>query len=294
MGACCAPTLGRAIVRDVFPPIDAVKALAYVSSIMAIAPVLAPSLGGIVVKYYDWSMTFYVLAGFGVIGILLTAFVLEESVPQRQALHPLNIGRNYLQLLRTPQFMGHLLTASFVYSTMFAFLSGASFILIEFFKVPAEYFGLYFMFIVFGYIVGNLFTAKVAHTWSSQKLYALALSLPLLSTSAMILFAFMHWYEPILFVAPVLFCTMACGLILPKAMAESLKPFAHMAATASALIGFIQMAIASIAGWLVGVFLLDSPMPMAVVMFAASVAALLSYLFFLRPLLQKNTQSLLD
>jgi DHA1 family bicyclomycin/chloramphenicol resistance-like MFS transporter len=110
----------------------------------------------------------------------------------------------------------------------------------------------------------------------------------------MILFAFMHWYEPILFVAPVLFCTMACGLILPKAMAESLKPFAHMAATASALIGFIQMAIASIAGWLVGVFLLDSPMPMAVVMFAASVAALLSYLFFLRPLLQKNTQSLLD
>lgn len=281
MGACCAPTLGRAIVRDVYSSEDAVKALAYVSSLMAIAPVIAPSIGGVIVKFYDWTMTFYILMVAGAVAFLLSVFAIPESLPERQTLHPANIIKNYAALFSHRLFMGHVLTASFLYSCAFSFLSGASFILIDFFKVPAEFFGLYFLFIVFGYIAGNLFTAKVAHAWPVQKLYWTSMLISTASALLMVVAALLEIYYPLLYVAPVFFSTLAIGLMLPKAMAEALKPFAHMAATASALMGFIQMSIAAFAGWLVGTYLVDEPTPMAIVIALGGGSAIVSYQLFL-------------
>jgi DHA1 family bicyclomycin/chloramphenicol resistance-like MFS transporter len=289
MGACCAPTLGRAIVRDVYSPAESVKALAYVSSLMAIAPVIAPSIGGVIVKFYDWPMTFYLLTVAAFIAILLTLFAVDESLPEVQALHPLNIIKNYWQLLSHRLFMGHVLTASFLYSCAFSFLSGASFVLIDFLKVPAEYFGLYFLFIVAGYIAGNMYTAKVAFAWAATKLYFISIVISIAAALAMVMFAKMQWYYPLLYVAPVFFSTLSIGLVLPKSMAEALKPFAHMAATASALMGFIQMSIASLAGWLVGHYLTGEPTPMAWVIALGGILALLSFCLLLyKPLLLES------
>ena len=280
MGACCAPTLGRAIVRDHYEGQAAIKALAYVSSLMAIAPVIAPSIGGVIIKYADWTMTFYLLAVAGVLALWLTVFVIPESLPERQALNVGNIANNFKLLIINKAFMAHVLIASFLYSCAFAFLSGISFILIDFMQVKPEHFGLYFLCIVVGYIGGNLFTGKVAHSWPIAKIYPISIAISLLPSIAMVGFSLLEWHYPLLYVLPVLFNTMAIGLLLPRAMAEALKPFAHMAATASAMMGFLQMSIASIAGALVGIFLVDNPLPMALVIAAGSGTALLLFLYF--------------
>ena len=278
MGACCAPTLGRAIVRDCYSGPAAVKALAYVSSLMAIAPVFAPSLGGFLLNYFDWQMLFYALALAGTIALLLTIFAIDESLPMAQALKPTTIAANFLTLLLHQQYMAHVLIASCIYSGAFAFLSGVSFILIEFMGVSTQLFGLYFFCIVIGYICGNLFTAKIAHSWPIGKLYPISIATAIIPAAAMILFSYLEWYRPLLFGLPVGFNTMAIGLLLPRAMGEALKPFAHMAATASAMMGFMQMALAALAGGLVGGFLHDSPMPMALVIFGGSALALMLWL----------------
>jgi len=280
MGACCAPTLGRAIVRDCYEGNDAVKALAYVSSLMALAPVIAPSLGGIIIKYADWNMTFYLLSIAGFIALLLTLFLVPESLPEKQALHPVHIAQNFTRLIKDKTFMVHVGIASCIYSCAFAFLSGASFILIDFMGVKPEHFGLYFLCIVVGYISGNIFTGKVAHSWPIAKLYPLSIGISLIPSLIMTGFSLAELYYPLLYVIPVLFNTMAIGLLLPRAMAEALKPFPHMAATASAMMGFLQMSIASLAGWLVGAFLSDSPLPMALVISSGALAAGLLYACF--------------
>lgn len=276
MGACCAPTLGRAIVRDVFPEHEAVKVLAYVSSLMAIAPIIAPSLGGVLIMHYEWPVMFWVLAAAGIIAILLTLFCVPESLPCKQSLRLQQIFSNYRELLKHRIFLGYVLTSSFIYSCTFAFLSGASFILIDFMDVPAQHFGLYFLFIVAGYISGNLLTAKKAHAWQDKTIYNISMTLPVVATGMMVIFAQLKLYLPLLYVMPMFLCTIAIGLFFPKAMAEALKPFPHMAATASALMGFLQMSVASIAGALVGVFLVDEPMPMALVLLGGSLLAVLS------------------
>ena len=136
------------------------------------------------------------------------------------------------------------------------------------------------MCIVAGYICGNLFTGKIAHNWPIQKMYPVSLCIALIPSLAMVGFSLAEWYYPILYVVPVLFNTMSIGLILPRAMAEALKPFPHMAATASAMMGFLQMSCASLAGLLVGVYLKATPLPMALVIAGGSALALSLYICF--------------
>jgi len=87
----------------------------------------------------------------------------------------------------------------------------------------------------------------------------------------------MQWFAALFIVIPVMFVAMAVGIVMPNATAEALRPFSHMAATASALMGFIQMGAAATSGWLVGVFLQDSPLPMALGIFGTGCCAALCY-----------------
>src|SRR5690554_75991 len=281
MGACCAPTLGRAIVRDVYPAKDAVKALAYVSSLMAVAPVIAPSLGGFLIEFSSWRFLFWLLVGAGVVAMLLTIFLLPESLPEKQSLRITSILHNYASLLRHRVYLGSVLSSSFLYSSIFAFLSGISFVLIDFVGVAPAYFGLYFLFIVSGYIIGNLFTARIAYRWQAQHLFALGLAIALVASLALLWVCLAGLYIAWLIMLPIGFISLAIGLVLPQAMAVALMPFPHMAATASALMGFLQMALASLAGVLVGVFLVDDPLPMAWIILALVVLAWLCYYLFL-------------
>ena len=281
MGACCAPTLCRAIVRDVYPPQESVKALAYVSSLMALAPVVAPTIGGLLVKYGDWRLTFWVLVGAGIFAILLTLFCVPESLQEKQTIHPKNILSNFITLLMNANYMGYVLTAAFLYASIFAFMSGASFVLIDFMQVKPEHFGFYFLPIVIGYIAGNLFTAKIAYAWKPNRLFQIGIAFALVASLLMVTFCYLEWYHPLLIVMPVLFVTLGIGLVLPQAMALALMPFPHMAATASAMMGFLQMVAASLAGLLVGLILVDEPLPMALIILVTVLASLSSYWFFL-------------
>ncbi|HEY9034293.1 MAG TPA: multidrug effflux MFS transporter [Pseudomonadales bacterium] len=282
MGACCAPTLGRAVVRDVYPPHQAVSALAYVSSLMALAPVVAPTLGGLLIMVGDWRLAFWVLAAAALVAIGLTLFCVPESLPQKQPLRLLSISRNYLRLLRHRVYIGSVLTSAFLYASVFAFLSGASFVLIDFLGVNPAFFGAYFLAIVAGFIGGNLLTARMASRWQAAQVFRISITLGIAGALALVAICLLQWYQPVLMVLPMFFVTLAIGLLLPQAMAQALQPFPEMAATASALMGFVQMGCAGLAGWLVGLFLHDQPLPMALVILGTCGCAAISYQLLLR------------
>ena len=74
---------------------------------------------------------------------------------------------------------------------------------------------------------------------------------------------------------PMMFYSAGMGLVLPNAMAVALRPFPHIAGTASALLGFIQMSLSATATALVGAYLKDTPAPMLHFMFCITFLALL-------------------
>jgi DHA1 family bicyclomycin/chloramphenicol resistance-like MFS transporter len=269
IGACVGPTLGRAMARDIFGPRKAARALAQIAMIMALAPAIAPTLGGLLLEFFHWSSIFYALLIYGLLTTATLAVYLPESLPNIQPLNLPQIGRNYLQLLSSSHYLYTTCASSLIYAGMISFLSGSSFIFIDMMGVAERYYGLTFLSTVAGYIAGSAASTRLSSSRESEQVMWLGVQISVLSAVAMCI-APEFWFHPASIVVPMSFFAASLGIILPHAMAAALRPFPHMAATASALLGFIQMGLSSLAGAVVGYFLVDSTRPMTGVILGLS------------------------
>ena len=274
VGACVGPTLARTITRDLFGANRAARALSLIAMMMALAPAVAPTLGGLMLLFLPWSSIFIFLAAYAGALVLLINRLLPESLPQPQSLHPRAILHNYLELLANPLFLSVTTTGGLVYAGLLAYISSSSFVYIDMLGVPVQYFGLVFLTAVAGYIGGSAISARLAHRLGSQQLM-LGGALLALFASALTLSAAMLWPPnvPALMLPMILYST-GLGLVLPHAMAIALRPFPHIAGTASALLGFIQMSLSAGASALAGAILKDTPLPMLWLMLMITLAAM--------------------
>jgi DHA1 family bicyclomycin/chloramphenicol resistance-like MFS transporter len=274
VGACVGPSLARTVVRDVFGPTRAARALSLIAMLMALAPAVAPSLGGIMLLVLPWPFIFLFLGLYGFAMIVLIQLLLAETLPQRQSLHPLAIARNYQELLVDPFFLSVTATSGLVYAGLMAYLSSSSFVYINMLGVPVEYFGLIFLSAVLGYIAGSGVSARLASHFDSEQLMLLGTALSLLATTIMLAGSWLWPASVAALMLPMMLYSTGMGLVLPHGMAIALRPFPHIAGTASALLGFIQMTLSACASALVGYLLGDSPRPMLWSMLLISLVAL--------------------
>jgi DHA1 family bicyclomycin/chloramphenicol resistance-like MFS transporter len=281
LGGCVGPVLGRAAVRDIHGRQEAGRVLSYMASAMALAPGLAPIIGGYLLVLFFWPSVFAFVAIYGVIVTAVVALALPEPLPAhyRQSIQPRAILRNYSTLVRSRVFVGYTLAMSFVYSGLFAFVSGSSFVLIQFLGVPEQYYGYYFMLIVLGYIIGSLISGRLSPSWGMHRLMLFGSILATLAGTCMAGLSAAGVYTVAAVVGPHFVFMMGVGIVMPQAMAGAIGPFPRMAGSASALLGFTQMAIAAGAGALVGQLYDGTSHSMAYTIGAVGVLTLLSYLF---------------
>lgn len=262
IGACVGPTLARAVTRDIFGPTGAARALSLIAMLMALAPAVAPTMGGVLLLVLPWPSVFIFLAVYGVSMIVLIQVFLPESLPQVQSLHPRVIARNYGELLVDPFFLTVTLSSGLVYSGLIVYLASSSFIYIDMLGVPPQYFGLVFLGSVVGYIAGSALSARLSKRQESERVMRLGVCLAM-AASCLLLACSRGWPDSVLaLMLPMMLYSIAMGLVLPHAMAIALRPFAHIAGTASALLGFIQMSLSAGASALTGLFLTTTPQPM--------------------------------
>ena len=275
IGACVGPTLARAVTRDLFGPQRAARALSLIAMIMALAPAIAPGLGGIMLRFLPWPAVFFFLASYGLVVFFLIVRYLDESLPAPQTLHPIGILRNYLELVREPVFLAICTASALVYAGLLSYLASSGFVFINMLGVPVEYFGFIFLSSVIGYMLGSAISARLALQRSSEQVVLLGCCLASLSAVAMAL-ASHAWPLSVLgLVLPMTFYSLSLGLVLPHAMAMALRPFPHIAGTASALQGFIQMGLSAVATAIVGGLVIDRPTPVIGAMIALAFSALI-------------------
>lgn len=275
VGACVGPTLARAVARDVFGPTRAARALSIIAMLMALAPAVAPTMGSILMLWLPWPSIFVFLAVYGVAMIVLIQIFLAESLPQRQSLHPLSIARNYAELCRNPTFIIATFSSSFVYAGLLAYLSSSSFVYIDMLGVPVQFFGLIFLTSVAGYMLGSALSARMSRSHDSERTILVGTVLATVATSTMWLGTHLFSSSVAMLMLPMMLYSTGMGLVLPNAMAVALRSFAHIAGTASALMGFIQMALSASATAFVGLYLTDTPAPMLNFMVLITFLALL-------------------
>jgi len=284
VGGCAGPVLGRAMVRDIYGPREAARVLALIGMAMALAPAVAPILGGYMTAWWGWVSIFAFLAAYGALLVLTLALCAPETVPAKNP-HATRIGdllANYRHILRHPGWRAHTLCCSLVFAGLFAFLSGSSFVLIGYLGYAEQTFGLFFAAVVAGYMLGALLSARLATRLGGDWLIARGSLLAALSGVCMAALALAGVHTAAAVVAPQVVYMTGVGMVMPAAMAGALAPFPRMAGAASALLGFAQMGTAALLGSLVGHSGDGSPQIMSLVIAASGCGTLLCYLRLLR------------
>ena len=283
LGGSAGPVLGRAIVRDIHGPRESARVLSHIGSAMALAPAFAPILGGYMSVYLGWASIFWFLSLVGLFGACLLWLAIGETAPEEHR-HPKPVAvilADYMSLLRDPGYVGYTLTCTLAYAGLFAFLSGSSFVIIEYFGVSEQHFGLLFMLVVAGYISGTLTGARLSRRYDFRRLVALGSAVLLLAGAVMLAISLDRPEHVMSIVLPMMLFMHGVGLVMPQSMAGALANYPHMAGSASGLLGFIQMSSAGLVGVAVGHGYDGTPVSMALAIAVTGLLSLLVYLLLL-------------
>lgn len=279
IGGSAGPVLGRAAVRDIYTPREAARIMAILASIMALAPAVAPTLGGFLAVGLGWESLFIALGAYALAMAVIVAIGIPEPMkPEyRQSMKLCNLLRNYRTVITSVPFLGYTMVNSLTFGGLFAFLSGSSFVLIDFLGVKPEHFGLFFACGVAGYIAGNLVAIRLGNLFSSDQILIRGLVIAMISGVVMAGLALAEVFSVWAVMAPQVVFMVGVGMTLPQTMAGALANFPTMAGSASALFGCIQMVVAAIIGALVGHLHTGTSLVMALAIALCAVAAVIVY-----------------
>jgi MFS transporter, DHA1 family, multidrug resistance protein len=279
MAACAGPVLGRAIVRDIYGPSRTAAAMAYIGAALAISPALAPIIGGYLQVWFGWRSAFVFLTVVGALIFAASWRLLAANTPRHSGTRSEIPGllRSCALLLRDRRYVGYTLVVAFVFAGLMAFAAGGPFVFIELLNMRPDHYGMLSIFTVAGFLVGSLAAGRLAARLPADRLILLGVGVTLLGGA---LLAALVAFAPLSItniVAPMTVFTAGLGVAMPAGMAGAMAPFPRMAGAASALLGFIQMLVAAIASFAVGVLPHNSALPMSMVIAASAAAALLSF-----------------
>ncbi|MEV0492791.1 multidrug effflux MFS transporter [Streptomyces atratus] len=280
--------IARAVVRDLYDGVEMARFFSTLMLISGVAPVVAPLIGGQVLRFTDWRGIFAVLT---VVGVVLTLVVwkwLHETLPPEER-HTGGIGdalRTMRGLLGDRVFTGYMIAGSLAFAALFAYVSASPFVVQEIYGASPQTFSLLFGInsiglITVGQINGKLLMGRI----SLDKALGFGLGVIVLAAVALLLMTSGVFGEVGLVpVAAGLFVLMsAMGIATPNTNAQALMRTKHAAGSASALLGASSFLIGAAASPLVGIAGDETAVPMAVVQVVCAVGAMACFLGLCRP-----------
>jgi DHA1 family bicyclomycin/chloramphenicol resistance-like MFS transporter len=176
MSASVEAVLVLAIIHDLFDVTDRVRALAIYGMAVALAPATAAIIGGYVHAWLGWRANFVLIALIGLLALVLIRRLLpESSVPDKNSIKPIRILKEYGQLLTNPGFLSYAIISGAGSGMIMAFVTAGPFVLISYFNVAPQHYGLYLLMPVLAYICANLITKQVAGKIDIETLLRLGL-----------------------------------------------------------------------------------------------------------------------
>ena len=257
--------LTRAIVRDIYSGAHAGRELSVIGSVMALAPVLAPILGGLIQTAFGWRVTFLALVGAGFAGAAVVWALLPETLNNRAA-EPVSLPsmlRSYRIVGRNPAYLAYLSITSASYAGLFAWISGSAFVLQDLYGLAPFDFGVAFALGSVGYMIGSAIAARLVIRLGLDGVLGLGGCACAAGGLAMVAAVASGLTSSISLVLPMAVYLAGLGMVLPQGIAGAMTPFPERAGAASSLFGFLQQTAAAVCGAAVGWFLGQSAWPLA-------------------------------
>ncbi len=280
LGGSGAVVLARAVVRDIYEGVRVGRELSRMAAIMALAPLVAPLIGGVLQTVFGWRSNFAVLALFGVTAVTMVWLLLPETLRQR-APEPVSLGsmlRSFRRFLGYRSFVLHLGIATCCMAGLFGWISTAAFVLQDIYGLSPLMFGFAFAVGGSGYLIGTTLAARFVVRWGSLRTMGFGTVAMAVGGLAMLAMVAIDWQVATGVVATIGVYMIGMGMALPQAQAGALLPFPDRAGAASSLMGVTTQTVAAIVGAVLGHTLGATAWPLAIAMAAAGSLALLFWM----------------
>jgi DHA1 family bicyclomycin/chloramphenicol resistance-like MFS transporter len=289
LGGCVAQVGAIAMVRDFFPAKESAKMFSLLFLMIGISPLLAPTIGSLLVGAIGWRWIFALLAGIALAILAVTFFFLpeghepDESVSLR--LGPILSG--FWSILRDPQFLTYAVAGSFSFAGLFAFVAGSPVIFMDGFHMGAKAFGLVFAVLVGGFIGGNQLNILLLRRFTSPQIFFGSLIVQT-ATGALFFAGIQAHVVHLPATLALFFVFLSCiGLTNPNAAALGLAKFSRDAGRASALLGFMQTGMGAVISMSIGLMGVGA----IVTLLAASALVAMAALLVGRPRIGEMVES---
>lgn len=255
-GAAVGVALSRAIVRDLYVGQTSARIMNTIALMLGLGPAVSPTLGGLTLSLFGWREIFLLMVIYGLVALAAVRWFLRETNrrPDRSAIHPGRLLGNYGRLLTDRRFLRPALVLGLTVGVIYSLATMLPFVLIDRIGLTPGEFG-YSMLLQSGlFVLGSLLTRHLLRRVDAKRLVAPGLTLSM--AAALLLLGLQLTLGPHLLtvMGPVGLLAFAVAFVMPATQTAAVAPFAQMAGSASALLGFSQMGIGLIGGLIASQF----------------------------------------
>lgn len=275
--------ISRAVARDLFSGKALARFFSMLMLVNGLAPILAPVLGGQLLRFTSWRGVFVVLTVLGAALLLLCLFALPETLPKvRRTSGTLAATmRTYLRLLTDRGLVGCVLVAGISFGALFTYVSSSSFVFQSVYHLSAQQFSFVFGANSIGIVAFGQLNGRLVNRFDPRRLLATGLGIAAVS-GALLVLAVLTGAGLFAVLIPLLFSVSSIGMIMPNATTLTLSNYPDAAGSASALLGFGQFLIGGVSAPIIGLGG-ASTVPMALAICGFALISLLVFHTVARP-----------
>ena len=272
--------VARAIVRDLYSGARAGQQLALMATIMGLAPIVSPTLGGMIAIRFGWRAAFVMMFIMVAAILLASVLALPETIRQRMqgAFSIRNILGSFAIVWRNPIWRSYASMQGMAQTGLFTFVSASPFVLQNAYGMSPFEFGVAFSICSVAFVGGAWVSSRVVARKGID--FAILIGVVLFAIAGVTQLAgiFLFPRNLLAVFGPELLFFAGVGFVIPNAVAGSLTPFPERAGAATSLAGFLQMSFSAITGLIVVAFIKDSALPFALCTFVMALGACLIFL----------------
>jgi DHA1 family bicyclomycin/chloramphenicol resistance-like MFS transporter len=267
--------VSMAIVRDLFSGYAVARLMSRLMLVIGLAPIIAPSIGGVVLTWTSWRGIFAVLAGAAVVLTGVALLGVRETLPpgRRRPADLRSTLATYRSLVGDRSFVALVLIGGLMMSAMFAYVAGSSFVLQDGYGLDEAAFGLVFGLNAAGLTVAAQLNPLMIRRFGVLNVLSAAMLVGMAAAAMLVIGGLTGAGGLVGVLLPLSVVVASVGLSLPNTPALALTRHGEAAGTAAAMLGAVQFGVGAFVAPLVGVFGSTTAAPMGLVMVAVTLAA---------------------
>ena len=249
---CFGTAVARMLARDYFSDQMEIRILSYISAGLTVAPMAAPVIGGYIQEFAGWHYSFLVMAAMGVISMIFLTLLPEKAQLNKGATQ--GFFQGYKEVLTDTRYLRFAIGCGSAFAGAFVFVAGGSFVFISQLNLAPTTYGYFFAMAIAGYLLSASLGPKLTRNMSRSQSTLLAASLLLTGALVCLISGLMSQGQSYLgYVAGIVIYELGLGLFMPLCQARSTEHMTANIGTASGLIFFMEMMLATLISSLVGV-----------------------------------------